>query len=125
MGILEYLNELAASLLSYPTSNFIGMMTVINCVVGVVLGSTQAWFFHGQDDPLARKLRNTFITDAAIYFVTMLFGIAVYLRLESEQFEYIHFTRICVLGVDLWANYILYSHYRSLWKYVNRKNDKR
>lgn len=100
----------------------IGVCTVTLCLVGIFLGGLQAYFFaRVKGDPLAAKLKHSFITDALIYFVTLLFGVGVYYSLSDQYYDKILYLRIGLISLDLWANYRLFSHYKNLWRYSHAR----
>ena len=89
----------------------IGGLTLVTSTVGFIVAVTHSNFFGKDHSSIARKFRYLFITDAAIYLVTMLFGVWAFFDLGFTLALILHVVRIPLIIANVTASVLLYQVY--------------
>ncbi len=95
-------------------SHLAGVLTILISIVGIAVALTHFAFFSKTTAPLGRRVKYVFLTDAAIYFVTALFGFWAFLELSYEAAIVLQYIRIPILLLNIWASVRLYGHYKNI-----------
>lgn len=86
-------------------------LTILVSIVGAIIALKHAAFLEKANYKLTNKLRQVFLTDAAIYVVTLIMGIALFFNLKWLVIADI-IIRPFVLVLNVIASIALYHHYK-------------
>jgi len=91
----------------------LGILTILISVVGGVIAFYHfAFYSKAKDINLSQKLRLVFLSDALIYFITLMFGMWALFHWTFEAALVLHFIRIPLLMLNICASVRLYMHYK-------------
>lgn len=91
--------------------DFSELLTVIVSLFGMIICFFHALFFEGAKDKFSKKLKRVFYTDAAVYLVTFVMGVALFFNM----YWLVHadvVVRPFVLILNVYASLRLYKHYK-------------
>lgn len=90
-------------------------LTIVVSLLGVSICLVHAAFFRNGADKLSAKLRSVFLTDAAVYFVTLVMGIGLFFDLSAVVWADV-IIRPFILFLNVYASVRLYKHYKLMAK---------
>lgn len=91
----------------------IEFMTMLISFFGMIIALAHAHFFRNIFDPLASRIRYVFLTDAAVYLVTFVMGLGLFMNWYWVVKIDI-FVRVFVLAANVYASVRLYKHYKKV-----------
>lgn len=86
-------------------------LTILVSLAGIIVALHHASFFSRDNKVLSLRIKNVFLSDAAVYLVTLVMGVALYYNWPYlVKIDVI--IRPFVLAVNVWVSVRLYKHYR-------------
>lgn len=89
------------------------LLTILVSFMGLFIGLWGFVFFSYSKKPLSRKMRFEYLTDAGVFFVTLVMGIGLYFNLHSV-IHYDVILRPLILLLNVIAGYRLIRHFISV-----------
>jgi len=108
--MIEYLTDIENTRFLRDGAEF---LTVLISLVGMAVAIRHAMYFSNSDSRLARRIKQVFITDGAIYLVTLIMGLGLFLNMPVIV-HYDVLIRPLALVLNVYASWRLYVHYKKV-----------
>ena len=86
-------------------------LTITISFVGFFLAAKHFHYYKGSKNVLADRIKLVFLTDGAIYAVTLAFGVWAFVG-SYELAIFLHWVRMPILLLNIWASARLYIYYK-------------
>lgn len=91
------------------------ILTIFVSIAGISIAFRHVIFLNRGNHPLTNKLSNVFLTDAAVYAVTLIMGVALFFDIKwLVVFDII--IRPFILFLNVYASIQLYNHHQMVKK---------
>lgn len=91
----------------------LGFFTVLLSFIGMIVATLHTLFFMRSTEPMAKHIKNVFMSDALIYGITFAFGAFTYFGVDPEDFATLYAIRLIFLTLNICAGIRLYHHYKA------------
>jgi hypothetical protein len=110
--LIEVINAVGEFLLPYRP--YLGFATFLVSLFGALVMLRHVVFLYTSKRGTGMNLRSVFATDAALYLMTVLFGLGAYMEWPIEYRNIVQAIRIPIFVLNIYVADRLYKHFLNL-----------
>lgn len=100
-----------SDLILHTPKSFWGAITIVICALGLITTLFRSYFFYNKKKEMEKRLGRVFLTDASLYLVTLLFGLATFYEIDYDNALYP--LRAIFLLLNIWVGILLTSRIKN------------